>query len=557
MNELERVARAADELRRAGTAYLLATVVRVEGSSYRRPGARMLVADGRWIAGSVSGGCLEGDLLLRGEHRARGADAVVVTYDSTSDDAVRWGFGLGCNGVVEVLLERVAAGADHPGLAYARRCFEAAGAGELVTVFRSELAALPVGATLTRDAPAPGAAAALLAAVTGPGVVTAGGVTALVERVAPSRRLFVVGGGHDVAPVVTLARTAGFYVVVVDGRGRGPERLGGPDEVIALEGEALRARIDAAHEASVVVMSHGFERDRAALATALDSRAQYIGVLGPAERTRRLLGGGADAATLARLHAPVGLDLGAETPEEIALAIVAEVQAASRRATAAPLRDRGSRAIHATAACAVLAAGASRRLGRPKQLVAHGATTLLGHVTTACVRAAVGPVGVVLGAHAAEVAPALDGLGASTIANEGWAEGVASSVRAAVRWAEGAGAAALVVVPGDLGRLTAEHVGALAGAWRAGAPAAGSRYAGTVGAPAVFDRALWPALLALTGDRGAGALLRATPGAVAIDWPDGACDVDTEEDVRGLGGGAPPPTARSACPARRRGWGEC
>src|SRR5947199_6503993 len=108
MNELERIVREASAL--AAQPYLLATVVGVSGSSYRRPGARMLVAGDRWVSGCVSGGCLEGDVLLRGAHRSRDG-AVVVTYDSTTDDGEPWGVGLGCNGIVDVLLEHVDAGA--------------------------------------------------------------------------------------------------------------------------------------------------------------------------------------------------------------------------------------------------------------------------------------------------------------------------------------------------------------------------------------------------------------------------------------------------------------
>src|SRR4051794_23392848 len=101
MSELDVVVREAAALRKSNTPFLLATVVAVHGSSYRRPGARMIVADDRWVAGCVSGGCLEGDVVLRGAHRTRHGAPVVVRYDSTSDDEIGWGFGLGCNGVVE------------------------------------------------------------------------------------------------------------------------------------------------------------------------------------------------------------------------------------------------------------------------------------------------------------------------------------------------------------------------------------------------------------------------------------------------------------------------
>jgi len=232
----------------------------------------------------------------------------------------------------------------------------------------------------------------------------------------------------------------------------------------------------------------------------------------------------------ARVYAPIGLDLHAETPEQIALAIAGELQAVAHGAGARHLRDR-ARPLHAEIACAVLAAGGSHRLGRPKQLVEHAGAPLVTRAARAC--ATIGPVGVVLGAHADTVGAALGELAVARIANPGWEEGLASSIRAAVRWAESTSAAALVIALADQPLLAPTHLVALRDAWLSGAPVAGSRYADTLGPPAIFDRSHWPALLRLEGDRGAAALLRA-PDAVAIDWPDGAVDVDTEADLAAL-----------------------
>ncbi|HEY8074680.1 MAG TPA: XdhC family protein, partial [Labilithrix sp.] len=138
MSELLAVAREAARLRDAGTPFLLATVVRVSGSSYRRPGARMIVAEDRRLAGCVSGGCLEGDVLLRGLHRTR-SGPVVVTYDSTSDDDITWGFGLGCNGVVEVLLERVDGCARLDPMRFVAECLDAEEPGVLATIVRGDV----------------------------------------------------------------------------------------------------------------------------------------------------------------------------------------------------------------------------------------------------------------------------------------------------------------------------------------------------------------------------------------------------------------------------------
>jgi xanthine/CO dehydrogenase XdhC/CoxF family maturation factor/CTP:molybdopterin cytidylyltransferase MocA len=543
MNELERIVREAKQLAEQQEGYLLATVVRVAGSSYRRPGARMLVSGDRWIAGCVSGGCLEGDVRLRGEHRAKDG-AVIATYDSAADDGEPFAAGLGCGGVVDVLLEHVAPGATNDALAFAAACFADELPGTLVTVIRSSVQSVPVGARVAVG-PAvafavpvadPASQRALEALAHGPaGVVELGGLglTALVETIVPSPQLFVLGSGHDAAPVVMFAKAIGMRVTVADRTVREPSRFLGADRVISTHGglERIRKLVDMAAEPYVVLMHHHIPSDREALGMALASRARYIGVLGPRRRTRGMLaelGHGDDA----RLHAPVGLDLGAETPEQIALAIVSEIQAVARRADAGRLRER-ARELHADVATIVLAAGGSRRLGQPKQLVTVDGESLVRRVARTCLDARSGPVAVVLGSHATEVANALGSLPVAHVVNVTWAEGIASSIRAGVAWAETTTARAIQIVLGDQPLLASTHLGALRSAWLAGAPAVGSRYQGTVGAPALFDRALWPELLQLTGDQGAGRLLRDSKVA-AVDWEGGSVDVDTVEDVAAL-----------------------
>jgi xanthine/CO dehydrogenase XdhC/CoxF family maturation factor/CTP:molybdopterin cytidylyltransferase MocA len=546
VNELERIVREAASLATQQQSFLLATVVRVSGSSYRRPGARMLVAGDRWLSGCVSGGCLEGDVLLRGAHRARDG-AVVITYDSTIDGGEPW---LGCNGIVDVLLEHVAAGADHDALAFARACFADERAGTLVTVIRStgagSLSGGVSGAAVGTRVSVPAYPLAqpvtdsnverALQRLAGgpPGVYELPlGVTALVETIAPSPQLFVMGSGHDAAPVVALAKSVGFRVTVADRAIREPSRFLAADRTLGTAGDLapLAALIDAAHEAYVAIMHHQLDADRAGLAMVLASRARYIGVLGPAIRTRELLvelGAPADP----RVHAPIGLDVGAETPEQIALAIVSEAQAVTRHTRGGKLRDR-TRALHADIATIVLAAGGSRRLGHPKQLVEVDSQPLVRRVAGTCIATHAGPVGVVLGAHAANVALALEPLAVATIANEAWSTGIASSIQAGVRWAEATNTGALLIVLGDQPLVTVEHLTALRDAWLAGAPIAASRFGGILGAPAIFDRSRWPELARLEGDQGAGRLLR-DADVIAIDWADGALDIDTDDDVRAL-----------------------
>jgi xanthine dehydrogenase accessory factor len=171
----------------------------------------------------------------------------------------------------------------------------------------------------------------------------AASVDVLVEVVTPPPRLFVLGAGHDAVPVVQIARAVGWDAVVCEPHARWAtrERFGTGAELLALDDAALAARIDAACRPLAIVMGHSYEQDRARLAMLLRTRAEYIGVLGPRRRTDRILGEiGAGSIDDPRIHAPVGLALGAETPQEIALAIVAEVQSVLTRATASSLRER-------------------------------------------------------------------------------------------------------------------------------------------------------------------------------------------------------------------------
>jgi xanthine/CO dehydrogenase XdhC/CoxF family maturation factor len=364
MNELETIVRAVRALRAAREPFVVATVVRVRGSAYRRPGARLILAEGRRLAGSVSGGCLEADLLRRGFFRTERAP-VLATYDGRADDEMRESFGVGCDGIVEVLLQRgsIDPGPDDPFLA-----LEAVLADEtsrvLATVFSSRAGGAPLGTQRVID-PADAHSAVDEANEIVQSLVhslaplaervRATGQSAcfaderhdvVVERLTPPPQLFVFGTGHDVVPVVGLARGAGFRVTVCDHETRlaTHERFGSQARVLSGPWAAAVAELDRAACAGAIVMGHHIERDASALRALLGSRARYLGVLGPRVRTARLLGG-ESLLNDPRLFAPAGLRLGGETPEAVALAMVAEAQAVLGRRTGGHHRDHHG-AIH-------------------------------------------------------------------------------------------------------------------------------------------------------------------------------------------------------------------
>jgi CTP:molybdopterin cytidylyltransferase MocA len=182
----------------------------------------------------------------------------------------------------------------------------------------------------------------------------------------------------------------------------------------------------------------------------------------------------------------------------------------------------------------VLAAGGSRRLGRPKQLVNVGGRPLIRVVVDQACLSSADEVAVVIGASGTDVGNALAGSRAVLLENPVWTEGVASSIRRAVEWARNRRLEALLVVLGDHAKLRAAYLDVLLAAARAGAPLVASRYADTLGPPAAFARYLFDSLAALEGDHGAGALLRGARDVLAFDWPEGTADVDLAEHAAAL-----------------------
>jgi xanthine dehydrogenase accessory factor len=367
MNELDTILRAIEGAQAAGKLTALASVVSVSGSSYRRPGARMLVVEDGTTAGGVSGGCLESDVILRAAAAIEHGSVTLASYDTTGDDDLDFGVGLGCRGVIHVLIEPLppAPKVLYLGLlAGVRRAHEHA---VLATVWRTgggcEARAgnrlLQSGGgmrwTDIEDSELARAIATDVAKVlerrrstTTTYRLPTGEADVLLEYLPPPVSLFVFGGGSDAVPLVRLAKTVGWHVTVVDARmmaanrGRFPEA----DAIIVCNPQQVHGRVPLAHHSVAVLMNHNYRRDLSLLESLLPSPVGYLGVLGPKARTERLLadlsraGFVASPEQLRRLYAPAGLDLGAEGPEEIALAVVAEVKATLAHRAPRPLRDR-------------------------------------------------------------------------------------------------------------------------------------------------------------------------------------------------------------------------
>ncbi|WP_257299081.1 XdhC family protein [Haloarchaeobius sp. FL176] len=357
------VKRRLTSLRESGEAGAVATVVDVEGSAYRRPGAKMVLTPEGDHLGGITAGCLEGPVVDLAGRVFESGEPVSETFDLMDDE--EWGLGLGCNGVIDVLVEPVDDSWD-PVLA-------ALDAGDSVATVTAVDGDAPLGAravvetdgSVTTPSDRPGLPDAVVAAIRDEAVDCAktgtwiartvstedGDVTVFVDGVEPAPKMLVFGGQPDTGPVSNLARHVGFAVTVATARGghADPERFPAADEVVSLRPADLGEHAD--ERTAVVLMSHNKLDDELALASALETDAPYVGLMGPRERfeeiREELAADGVEFTEeqLARVATPVGLDVGGGEPVQIALSIVSEALAVLNGRDGGRLRGREG-AIH-------------------------------------------------------------------------------------------------------------------------------------------------------------------------------------------------------------------
>jgi xanthine dehydrogenase accessory factor len=368
---------------------VLATVVHVRGSAYRRPGARMLLLPDGTRFGTISGGCLETEVARKAWWWTDEGVAVRV-FDNSVEDAAR-DFGLGCNGVITVLLERVCTPAVRGLLSFLEPRQRLSQAGIVATVVRSEAAGLTPGMRSYYDAEG--------RAVAEPGISAAEDAVAeavaatarerrsrllrleqaeiFVEWIAPPQRLVLFGAGLDVVPVATMAGMLGWNVTVADAKRAwlDPSRFPMAARTCVLPTDGSIAELGITAAEVVVVMTHNYPLDTMLLPQLLAARPRYLGLLGPRSRAERLFEEIGARLDTGFVHAPVGLDVGGEQPEAIALSIVAEIQCVLHAQSGLSLRRRKG-AIHEpaleTGVHRDVPAGRSPEWIAPVCMVAHG-----------------------------------------------------------------------------------------------------------------------------------------------------------------------------------------
>ena len=311
------------QLQRQGIAAALATVVHVHGSAYRHEGAKLLVGADGTIVGNVSGGCLEQDVREVARRVLATGQAERRQYCSGRDEIAAWDLGVGCEGTVELLVAPV------------RDAYSA----ERVAIAQQR----PFAVEVPMDGPSDDRR--IREGVATPGLVTDGeGREWFVDAFLPPQQLLVCGAGDDAMPLARLAVATGFRVVVTDRRPGllTSERFGDDVALRLAQPRDVAVECAAGPDTFAVVMTHHYADDGSYLAALRTTTVPYIGMLGPRQRTERMLAAaeGIEPGDDRRIHAPAGLDIGTDGAEQVALSIIAEIMAVQAGRPARPLRER-------------------------------------------------------------------------------------------------------------------------------------------------------------------------------------------------------------------------
>ena len=366
MKEIREIIKAFDLAQKEGKQTALATVVQVEGSSYRSPGARMLITEDGALTGAISGGCLEGDALRKAQLVMFQQQSMLVTYDTTDDDDAKFGVGLGCNGIIHILIEPIRPEQENHPIALLKRCLADRRDQVLVTVFDlKNKRSAQVGTCLLWNKQVvsgsweglQGIKTSLMedvkdAFASGSSIINRYNIVsplhAFIEVIKPPIELVIIGAGNDAIPLAELANILGWGITLVDGRAdyANVQRFPKAQQIILAKADQVVSHISWDARTVVVLMTHNYNYDLTVLKHLLPLKVSYLGVLGPKKKMMKMI----DALEkesikpteqdLRKIFGPIGLDIGAEAPEEIALSVIAEIKAVLEGKPGTFLRDK-------------------------------------------------------------------------------------------------------------------------------------------------------------------------------------------------------------------------
>jgi len=365
MNEFVEIIKAYDVAKQSGKACVLATVVHLEGSSYRRPGARMLVLEDGLMIGAISGGCLEGDALKKALLTFTEKKSRLVTYDTSDEEDASVGVQLGCEGIIQVLFEYIHVDLPLNPIELLRKSISKRQSVALVTLFDlSDKKNNQIGTCILQEQDGTISVQTQATNLTqlfsdsiqkaflnNQSVQTSisyasNTLNAFIEFIMPPISMVVVGAGNDAIPLLQIGNILGWEVNIVDGRKTHAkaDRFINACQVIVSKPEKVLEQIQIDHRTCFVLMTHNYKYDLAMLKALLPTQVSYIGVLGPKKKLQKMLAAlkeeGMDITDqmLSKIYGPTGLDIGAETAQEIATSIIAEIQAVFNHKTGTMLK---------------------------------------------------------------------------------------------------------------------------------------------------------------------------------------------------------------------------
>jgi len=351
MKEFQAIIKAYDHYKTLEKKIALATVVHVDGSAYRRPGARMLVSEDGELTGAISGGCLEGDALRKSQSVIFQQKSMLVTYDTTDEDDQKFGIGLGCNGIIHVLIEPIDYEDSMNSINLLKSALSDRNVGTLITLFsiknsKSE----QIGTVfLSKNGQLIGypqkvdsdfvkvileeASSELQSRSEIVGYSEFDDIQVFYEKVIPETRLLLFGAGNDTIPLVQIADILGFEVILLDGRSNHATKSRFPKakEIVVGPADEVVQKLEIDSQTVALLMTHNFEYECVVLEQLIAHPLPYIGILGPKKKSEKMIERLANKGILIVeqdvIYSPMGLDIGAEGSEEIALSVLSEIKA--------------------------------------------------------------------------------------------------------------------------------------------------------------------------------------------------------------------------------------
>jgi len=535
--------------------FVLATIIDTSGSTYRKAGARLLITKAGKFYGLLGGGCFESDLLEHALQIFESKQTNTVFYDMRGPEDLVWGLGLGCNGAVKVRLEYLSIETDFTPLSVIERALNSKKRCVVATVCESNHPSLlqdqhyliSTDQEIDVDQTIPEsflqAAIQILAAGTSSLLsieVDGHQVQTFMSCVIPPTRLVIIGGGPDCVPVIKTAGLLGWNITVIDYRDNysNPENFPEANHVIKSTPEQLDSVIDITNVDAVVLMTHKFEYDLRYLKNMINTSVPYIGLLGPTARKNELLRSLEDDVTTEnnkRIYGPVGMNIGGELPEEIALSLIAEIQAVLNHRSGGHLcrqiMDEEITKKVDNLSIVILAAGGSSRFGALKQLLEFNGKSLLKRTVETALELKDKEVLVIHGPKATKCQREISPYEIVNVVNFDWESGMSSSLKLAIKSVAKESEAILVLLC-DQPLINTGHLHEIIKIWRDNPDkVVASNYADTVGVPAIIPKKYFNAIKKLNGDIGAKKLINSfSENLLTIHLPEAEFDIDTEKD---------------------------